>query len=343
MKLSIVIPVHDDAEGLARMLHSLALALALPRPGMLAQVIVVDDGSPVPLHQALPGGALPALPLEWQRSVQAMGAGHARNVGLARANGSHVLFLDADDTVTPALGALLQALESRNFDFALFAHDDSRRLAQGATGPDEATDRALWADLAVGPAPQPLTAGQAHTICRISNYPWNKVWRRDFLHQRAIGYTEIPLHNDIEPHWAGFIEADRILCSDQRCVIHQVAQGGTQLTNRRGTERLCVFRALDAVVARLQARSAQQPDRALFAGPFLDFTFRLLNWVGSLLDDPADKAELQRRAALLLHALARQVPPALVQATNDAIATEPGLALRFLHWAEGGRVADGAP
>ncbi|MGY6535431.1 MAG: glycosyltransferase family 2 protein [Pararhodobacter sp.] len=341
MKLSIVIPVHDDAEGLARMLHS--LQQALPAQGILAQVIVVDDGSPVPMRQVVPACALRALPLEWQRSPQAMGAGHARNVGLTCAIGSHVLFLDADDTVTPALGDLLVALETRDFDFALFAHDDSRRLAQGATGADEATDRALWADLAVGPAPQTLTPAQAHTICRISNYPWNKVWRRDFLRQRSIAYTEITLHNDIEPHWAGFIEADRILCSGQRCVIHQVAPHRTQLTNRRGAERLCVFRALDAVAARLQARSACQPDGALFAGPFLEFTLRLLDWVAGLLDDPADRAELQRHAALFLQAFARQAPPALARATHDALAAEPGLALRFLHWAEGGRARDAAP
>ncbi len=331
MKLTVVVPVHDDAAGLARLLHSLDLALR--GTDILTRVVVVDDGSPAPLDRALPQGALPNLPLTWRRNARPMGAGQARNIGLDEAESSHVLFLDADDTVTPELGTLLRQLQGLAFDFALFAHDDSRRLAQGETGPDEMLDRALWADLAPGPDPVALTQAQARRICRISNYPWNKVWRHDFLRQNAIRYTEIALHNDIEPHWAGFIEARQILCSDRRCVIHHVARGRDQLTNRRGAERLCVIRALEAVIARLLAPSAAAPERACCIGPFLEFTFRLLDWVDGLLDDPAASAELKSRARYLLRHLALNAPPKLAGAVEDAFATEPGLALRFLHWA----------
>ncbi len=331
MKLTVVIPVHDDAEGLARLLHSLARALR--GTDVLTRVVVVDDGSPAPLERALPKGALPELPLTWRRNARPMGAGQARNIGLDEAESSHVLFLDADDTVTPELGTLLRQLAGLSFDFALFAHDDSRRLAQGDTGPDEMLDRSLWADLAPGPDPVALTPEQARRICRISNYPWNKIWRHDFLRQHAIRYTEIALHNDIEPHWAGFIEARQILCSDRRCVIHHVARGRNQLTNRRGAERLCVFQALEAVLARLLASSPGLPERACCMGPFLEFTLRLLDWVDELLEDPAASAELQDRARCLLHHLAQNAPPRLAGAVEDAFATEPGLALRFLHWA----------
>lgn len=335
MRLSVVIPVHDDAAGLARMLESLAGALE-GCAADLCEVIVVDDGSPEPLARAPGAGDLPAsLPLVWQRSDACGGAGRARNLGLAAAAGSHVLFLDADDTVTPALGALLTDLVHQTFDFALFAHDDSRRTMHGLQGPDEAIDRALWAAIGATEVPTRLDADRTDTICRISNYPWNRVWRHAFLREHAIRHGETPLHNDIEPHWAGFIEAERILCSSRRCVVHTVRPGAGQLTNRTGAERLCVFEALEAVVARLLRAAERAPERASLVGPFLDFALRLLDWVESVLPDEDARRVLRHRAAGLLEALAREAPPELAQRVERALAEEPGLADGFLAWSEG--------
>lgn len=332
MNLSVVIPVRDDSGRLVRLLRSLDTALSASRV-CLTEIIVVDDGSSVPMQHSVRHEALPAsIPLVWRRHAVCLGAGSARNTGLDSATGSHVLFLDADDTVTPALGTLLDALDEMDFDFVLFAHDDTRRLARGQRGPAEAIDRALWVDIAMAETPGLLDAEQLATICRISNYPWNKVWRHDFLRAHAIRCGEIPVHNDIEPHWAGFIEAERVLCSTHACVIHHVLSGGDQLTHRGGKERLCVFDALEAVRLRLHGAMLRAPSRAAMAGPFLDFTFRLLDWVETLLPEPDLRRALHAAGAGFLRDLAQQSGPVLASAIEQSLAEEPGLAERFLVW-----------
>lgn len=330
MRLSVVIPVRDDAAGLVRILGDLQTT------GVAAEVIVVDDASDPPCRLAVAAGSLPqGLPLVWLRSDAGLGAGGARNLGLDAARGSHVLFLDADDRVTAELPLLVRALARREFDFALFCHDDSRRLARGQNGPDEALDRALWAQVDPGPDPRLLDPAGARVMCRISNYPWNRIWRRDFLLSEGIRHGAMPLHNDIEPHWVGFIAARRILCSDRRCVVHVVDPARGQLTNRRDAARLRLFEALDAVVALMSGAVAQRPDCAGFAGPFLDFSLRLLDWVAEIRTDPADVAMLRERAGRFLAGFAVSADPALAGAVEQALADEPGLAGRFLHWAGG--------
>ncbi|MCB1390323.1 MAG: hypothetical protein KDK12_14455, partial [Rhodobacteraceae bacterium] len=52
LDLSVVVPVHDDAAGLERLIASLAPL------GLVRELIVVDDASEVPIQAA----ALPPLP-----------------------------------------------------------------------------------------------------------------------------------------------------------------------------------------------------------------------------------------------------------------------------------------
>lgn len=327
--LSIVIPVHNDAIGLKRLLDSLAPL------GLELQLVIVDDSSIPPVRASFPAdNALPDVTTTWLRCEPlaggaGQGAGVARNLGQRAATGSHVLFLDADDTVFPALGTLVRSLEGRDFDFVLFAHTDSRRIAQGLDGPDEAFDRAIWEDVAPGVDARPLRADEAHSLCRISNYPWNKIWRRGFLDEAQIRCTEIPMHNDIEPHWAGFLSARRILVSGHACVLHSVTSGGGQLTNRRDAARLRLFEALDAVLIRFTQEAARNPDSATFIGPFLDFVLRLCDWVESITVGPDAAQELRRHRVELLTAVAA-LPDPVADAVERALEDEPALAARFL-------------
>lgn len=322
MKLSLVIPVFNDNAGLARLLAQVAgLKLA-------DEVIVVDDGSDEPSRAHFAQNPVPGARMVWLRTEAGLGAGHARNLGQAAVSGSHVLFLDADDTLTPDILALKQALSGQDFDFCLFAHDDSRLLARGMRGPQEPPDRAFWAQAAPGAAPRPMTQEEAQLLCRLSNYPWNKIWRTGFLAEAGVRCTEIPVHNDIEPHWAGFLSARRALVSGRHCVVHHVA-GGRQLSNRRGAERLRLFDALERVAVRLDREIGSDPARAAFAGPFLEFVCRLLGWVKTRLDGEETDL-LQARADAFLATLAQQASPALSLAIERALADEPGLAVRFL-------------
>ena len=293
MRLSLVIPVHDDTPGLTRLLEQ------VPRLGVFAQVIVVDDASPAPCTPAalgigardlgLEGDALVSLRLSARR-----GAGHARNRGFEQVTGSHVLFFDADDLLTDALAGLVTALEGQEFDFAIFRHGESRMRAQGRAAPMP-YDEIYW-----NAVPQPLgvlAPAQAAMLCRISAYPWNKIYRSDFLRAHAIGCTEIAVHNDIELHWLSFLHARRILAARTVCAEHIVRPampGGAHLTHRRGAERLEVFAALRPVLAALH-----DPAHRRYLVPFLDFCLRLGDWIEGVLDPALRPAFDARMRAFL--------------------------------------------
>jgi glycosyltransferase involved in cell wall biosynthesis len=90
---TIIIPTHDRRELLAR-----TLASALGQRSAAFEVIVVDDGSSDGTAEWLAGQDDPRL--RWRRQ-EAAGVSHARNRGLALAEGTWVLFLDDDDLLAP--------------------------------------------------------------------------------------------------------------------------------------------------------------------------------------------------------------------------------------------------
>lgn len=323
LPLSVVIPVWNDPEGLARLLPVLTTL-----PGV-AQIIVVDDASDVPVGAksiGLPGLATDSRIL-WLRSATQKGAGHARNLGLARVDCPHVLFFDSDDLPLPGLTALLADLaalpsEDAPFDFCLFRHIDSRTRASGTPGP-LAGDQRLWDLLRAAEAPAPIDRAQAARMVRIAAYPWNKIYRTAFLRAAAIRCTEIPVHNDVELHWTGFFHARRILVSTREGCEHFVAQDGTRLTNRSGLDRFEVFQALEAVQAAL---TASGPRAAAFGDAAAEFYLNLFRWIDETLE-PELRATFRWRAQDFLR---RALTPALFTLVAQADPDLAGRINRFL-------------
>ena len=108
--VAVVIPVHDDAEGVAALVRTLEADL-----GRGLRVVVVDDGSTVPqatptVPSGHPGGSLRVV-----RHERARGPAAARNTGttVAVADGAEVVvYLDADVTPRPGwLDPLLAHLD----------------------------------------------------------------------------------------------------------------------------------------------------------------------------------------------------------------------------------------
>jgi len=96
LDVSVIIPCYNAAETLRRSLDSAANQVALPR-----EIIVVDDGSDVPIA--------PLVDI-WAREIQVpvrvltqknLGAPSARNAGVRIAQGRYISFLDADDIWLP--------------------------------------------------------------------------------------------------------------------------------------------------------------------------------------------------------------------------------------------------
>ena len=101
--VTVVVPVHDHAAALARLLAELAAVATV------AGVVVVDDGSrdPARLRQVCAATAV-GCPVEVVRSDRQRGPAAARNLGAEMARTPAIAFLDADSRPQPGwLDALL--------------------------------------------------------------------------------------------------------------------------------------------------------------------------------------------------------------------------------------------
>ena len=273
MNLSLVIPVHNDFDGLQHLLQQVV------ELGIFNAIVICDDASIPPCRPADMGFDEAALSITYLRSNQQRGAGHARNMGLAAVDTEHMLFFDADDSLTPALADLVADLQGVDFDFCLFRHIDSREEARGAPGPMP-LDQSFWEAAGVHhTGPTRLTSSQQLRLTTLAAYPWNKIYRTDFLRQNHITCTETLVHNDIDLHWASFLLGQRVYASAALCCRHVIHETGTRLTNRSGAERLEVFRTLSPLHAILP-QSHLGPEALL---RLAEFQTLLCGWIQTVL------------------------------------------------------------
>lgn len=306
LDLALVIPTWNDAEGLSRLLRQAA------DMGCFAEVIVVDDGSDIPV--CLPGDSAGVKLL---RHTQPHGPGVARNSGLAAVTAPYVLFFDADDLLTgdlPDLSADLadELRAGRAFDFCLFRHADSRVAAEERWG-QPVWDEALWqqAGLSVAILQAP-PAKVWPVLARTANYPWNKIYRTAFLHDNGIGLGETLVHEDVVLHWLGFLAAKRVLVSTRTCAWHRVSRQSGRLTNLRGPERLQIFAPLQQVVT---AMATADP---IWLQSFATFALGLVDWNASIIVPPLRVRLRAREADFLRTAMAGW--PQRLESTDPALA-----------------------
>lgn len=96
-EVSIVVPVHNGAATVGRCLSSLQAQTV-----QSYELIFVDDGSTDGTREVLEG-LLAGCDNARVVAQQQAGVSAARNRGIAEARGKYLLFVDADDTVSPAL------------------------------------------------------------------------------------------------------------------------------------------------------------------------------------------------------------------------------------------------
>jgi glycosyltransferase involved in cell wall biosynthesis len=273
--LAVVIPVWNLPDDLATLLAQIRAL------DVFDEVIVVDDAS-VPACDPRIGGwpGTGRGRLVYLRSDQQRGAGHARNLGLTRVTAENVIFFDADDHLTPEFANIwrrhVEGVADDDGamappDFTIFRHADSRIESGDASFPAE---EAVWSRVLDDQPEAILTARQRAAMAALSAYPWNKIYRTDFLRQTGIRCSETPVHNDLKLHWLSFAKARRVLALPALGAVHIVGARDHHLTQRSGAERFCVFEVIADVREQLR-------DLAAGVGlmrQFLLFSDRLLRW-----------------------------------------------------------------
>lgn len=183
--LSVIVPVHDRG---ALVRHTLASVRAAAE-GLQVELVVVDDGSRVPLAEDLA-----RLGVRVERLIRQENRGllFARLAGLEAAAGRHVLFLDSDDLVSKdklrnQVAALDAGADVAYTDHAGQALDDET----GPSGPPDAHE------------PLPVAASAADFFITVQPAPHSPAFRAGYLRARVAEapFPPSPLYNAVAEIW----------------------------------------------------------------------------------------------------------------------------------------------
>ncbi|HEX5694457.1 MAG TPA: glycosyltransferase family 2 protein, partial [Arenimonas sp.] len=167
MKISVILPAKNEAEGLRRTLP--ALARVLPE----AEVIVVDDGSTDETAEVAKAAGARVL-----SSPYSMGNGAAIKRGARAASGEIIVFMDADGQHDPELIPELLGRLDKGFDLVVAARDGDGQASIGRSFANGLYNRlATWM---TGHTVRDLTSG--FRVVRAAQF-------REFLHLLPNGFS----------------------------------------------------------------------------------------------------------------------------------------------------------
>ena len=203
-KVSVIIPVYKTEAWLPECLDSV-----LNQTLGDVEVICIDDCSPDQSGEILDGYALRDGRVQVIHLPENRRQGYGRNLGLSRASGKYVYFLDSDDMIEPqALEELTELADREALDAVFF---DSRNIFESEDlkriyNPVLTLRRGTYSDgVCTGADLLDSFILQNEWTC----YPQRILWRREFILQEGIRYPEGCEHEDEFFAYAGILAAKR--------------------------------------------------------------------------------------------------------------------------------------
>lgn len=241
-RISIVLPVYGVEQYLAGCLDSV-----LAQPGADIEVIAVDDASPDGCAKILAARAAVDPRLRVLHLEATGGPGHARNVGLGKASGDYVWFIDGDDLMADgALEAIAQRLAREDPDVLLIDYENL--YPDGTTEPSHG--RRLLRDA----PPGTWTLAQQPQLINLTMTSWSKVFSRAFLQRLSVPFAA-GIHEDVLVTCTALLEAGRIAALDRVCYQYRRRRPGSFMAATSGGN-FAIFTAYQKVFDFLAKRLA---------------------------------------------------------------------------------------
>lgn len=208
--VSVIIPSYNAMNYIAETLESV-LAQTLAD----IEVIVVDDGSTDSTRDIVKEYARKDSRLMLVEQTNQF-AGVARNNGMARATGSYLYFLDADDYIEKkALETLVSALERSGAEIAIAK----------SRGFDNVTDDTWTIDNALNGMDfnRPILHEDYcdRLFQSFIGWPWDKLFRKDFIEKTGLAFQPLRTTNDALFVFCALALADTIVCLDSVLFHHR--------------------------------------------------------------------------------------------------------------------------
>ncbi|WP_406106958.1 CDP-glycerol glycerophosphotransferase family protein [Micromonospora globbae] len=226
--VSFVVPAYRVQGYLRECLDSI-----LDQPFTDLEVVAVDDCSPDDSGEIIDEYAARDQRVRAIRLTENVGLGPARNVGLDRAVGEYVWFVDGDDWLAPdCLPAVAGRLTGTRPDVLMVDHV--------RTHWNNAATRSAMRDV----FPEPPGEGtfrlrdRPETL-RLLHTAWNRVVRRQFLVEHGLRFAP-GWYEDVSFSYPVLMAADRIGVLDRVCVNYRQRRVGA-ITRTRGDRHFEVF------------------------------------------------------------------------------------------------------
>lgn len=162
-----------------------------------------------------------------------MGAGVSRNIGLKKAKGKYVFFVDADDEFKNSLiEDVIQRMEKDSAEVAVFGYETYELYSQ------DVSQHGYYDGV--------LECMDSKVLRSIGWAPWNKLFKRDFLEENSIEFQNIPNANDLFFVIKSLIKAKRISLIDGNYIRYTEGYKGS-ITYKRNIEHDYTIFAIEKI------------------------------------------------------------------------------------------------
>lgn len=217
--VSIIVPHFNTPDSLEHLVQSIPMKDTF-------QVIVVDDNSTNITFDEIKERMKPYASVSvYTNDSGVKGAGASRNVGLSKANGTWLLFADADDFFTAGLEEKLAPFLDSDYDMVYFpptsmdvvtGQPSSRHVMYSElvhAYHDKATERNL--------------TEMKYLFCT----PWSKLIKRKVFTENGIAFDQVMVSNDIMAMTKSAYCSEKVGTGEE--IIYCVTRGGKTLTSKK--------------------------------------------------------------------------------------------------------------
>lgn len=223
VKVSVIIPVYNAEKYLKECLDSVVNQSLKD-----IEIICIDDGS---IDESL--NILKTYANMDNRIIileqRHCGGGAARNLGIKNASGEYLSFLDSDDYFhRDMLKRIYERCKEKNADIGIYGvncyHQATGAINQEPSGlrmefvPEK--EVFSWKDF------------PDYIFNTFHNWPWNKLFKKDFINNNGILFQEINRTNDLLFTCKALILASRIVILDEHLIYYRIqVKDNCQSTN----------------------------------------------------------------------------------------------------------------
>ena len=229
-RVSVIIPVFNVEDYLAECLDSV-----INQTFRDIEIICIDDASTDGSRSILNEYSNKDPRITIYQNNMNLGQSAARNIGIEKAAGDYILFVDSDDYIDENL-IYIAVKKIEHVDIVCFDYMKKDEVWNGLDCHNFFKEngvcmaRKFFID----------TVNENGIIYS----PWSKLYRRDFLIKENIRFIDGLLYEDIMFHFCCMMKAQKIYCITDKLYIYRIRNNSTMTKNLDGKNIMDYFRII---------------------------------------------------------------------------------------------------